>query len=324
MKGLCLGVPKKEDYQLFLRTVEEVLPAGGYDTLVLLVRYNFQFRRHPEVATSNALDLAQAKEIAALCRRNKIRLIPKMNLLGHQSGKERGTEDGLLKAHPEFDETPDLEAVRYCRSLCPRHPEVKRVVCDLIDEMLAAFGADALHVGCDEVFEIGHCPRCKGASNAQLFADWINTLHEHIAGKSGVEMLMWSDRLLDGHSTGYGEWEAAMNGTFPAVDMIPKDIVCCDWHYGAGPEYPSVPYLTGKGFRTVVCPWRTAQATQALLDFAWKMRSDKVLGVLQTTWCNSGNLCRALRGEAVSGDENVPKVIESIKLVADSPAWRRV
>lgn len=322
MKGICLGVPKKEDYPVFLRAVEEILPATGYDTLVLLARYQFQFCHRPGVATTNALTPTQAKEIAALCRRKKIRLIPKMNLLGHQSGKERGTEDGLLKAYPEFDETPDLDAVRYCRSLCPRHPEVKRVVCDLIDEMVEAFGADGFHIGCDEVFEIGHCPRCKGASNAVLFADWINTLHGHIVGKRGIEMLMWSDRLLDGQATGFGEWEASMNGTFPAVDMIPNDIICCDWHYGDRPEYPSVPYLTGKGFRTVVCPWREVKATQALLAFAEKVRSDKMLGVLQTSWCNSGNVCRALLGEAVSGDEYAPQVAASFKVVADSPAWR--
>jgi len=320
MKGICLGVPKKEDYPVFLQAVEQVLPAAGYDTLVLLVRYQLQFRSHPEAASANALTLAQAEEIAGLCRRKKIRLIPKMNLFGHQSGKERGTEDGLLKARPEFDETPDLDAVRYCRSLCPRHPGVARAVYELIDDMLEAFGADGFHVGCDEVFEIGHCPRCKGASNAVLFADWINTLHEHIVGKRSVEMFMWSDRLLDGQATGFGEWEASMNGTFPAVDMIPKDIICCDWHYGERAEYPSVPYLLDKGFRTVVCPWKEVNATKALLSYAGKVRSDKLLGVLQTTWQSSGNICRALLDKTVSDDSNAQQVAASFRVVADSPA----
>ena len=111
-----------------------------------------------------------------------------------------------------------------------------------------------------------------------------------------------------------------MNDTFPAVDMIPKDIICCDWHYEERPDYPSVPYLTGKGFRIVVCPWREVKATKALLTFAGKERSDRMLGVLQTSWCNSGNVCRALLGEAASDDEYARQVAASFKVVADSPA----
>ena len=156
-----------------------------------------------------------------------------------------------------------------------------------------------------------------------LFADWINTLHQHLVGRRGVEMFMWSDRLLDGQATGYGEWEASMNNTAAAVDKVPRDIVCCDWHYGERPDYPSVPYFTGKGFRTVVCPWREVKATRALVEFAATVRSDKVLGVLQTSWCNSGKVCRALLGETADGDASAAQVAESFRIVAASPAWRR-
>ena len=32
-----------------------------------------------------------------------------------------------------------------------------------------------------------------------------------------MTMLMWGDRFLDGAKTGYGRWEASMNGTWPAI-----------------------------------------------------------------------------------------------------------
>ena len=83
----------------------------------------------------------------------------------------------------------------------------------------------------DEVFIIGQCPRCKGQSRADLFAKAVNDLHAHIAGKRRLQMLMWGDRLLDGEKMKLGEWEASKNGTFEAIDLIPKDIVMCDWHY---------------------------------------------------------------------------------------------
>jgi hypothetical protein len=309
-RGFCLGVPKQKDLDIFKRLIAEVLPLYNCNTVVLLTRYRYEFRSHPEVADRGALTPEQAAEIAMLCKQNGIRIIPKMNLLGHQSGKSKGSESGLLRAYPEFDETPDLPDVRYCRSLCPRHPQVKEVVFDLADELIDAFQADAIHVGLDEVFEIGKCPRCKDTSNAELFAEWVNALHSHLVDEKQVEMLMWGDRLLDSNTTGYSGWDASANDTWPAVDMIPKDILICDWHYGERDSYPSVPFFADKGFRSVVCPWKELKATQSLLRYASSNRTEKLLGVLQTSWCDSGMVARYL----CDGDD---KVDDTPKLVGE-------
>ncbi|MBN1139404.1 MAG: family 20 glycosylhydrolase, partial [Anaerolineae bacterium] len=300
---------------IFKRLIAEVLPRYRCNTLVLLVRYRYQFTSHPQVSDEGALTPAQASEIAALCRQNGIRIVPKMNLLGHQSGPKRGSELGLLRAYPEFDETPNLPEVRYCRSLCPRHPQVQGVVFDLIDELLDAFQADAIHVGLDEVFEIGHCPRCKGTPNAELFADWVNALHGHIVGKRQAQMLMWGDRLLDAERTRYGEWEASANHTWKSIARTPKDILICDWHYEEREDgYPSIPYFADHGFRLVVCPWKNLKAVRLLLDDVAAQRSDKLLGVLSTSWCDSGAVARYLC-DADSSVEETPRLVgESFKL----------
>ncbi len=313
-RGVCLGVPKQVDMELFKRLISDVLPAYQCNTLVLLTRYQYQFKSHPQVSDGEPLTPAQAAEIAALCRQNDIRIIPKMNLLGHQSGREKGSELGLLRTYPEFDETPDQPTVRYCRSLCPKHPQVKKVVFELVDELIDAFQADAIHVGLDEVFEIGICPRCKDTSNGELFAEWVNALHHHITGNRNVEMLMWGDRLLDSQSTGYGEWEASANDTWTMIDSIPRDIIMCDWHYGEHDSYPSVPFFADKGFRLVVCPWKELKATKALVRYASDNRTEKLRGVLQTSWCNSGMVARYL----CDGDDQVE---ETPRLVGTSFKW---
>lgn len=314
-KGLCIGVPKREDYDVFKQMITEVLPRYGCNALVLLIRYAYRFESHPEIS-DGWLGKEEAAELSSLCRKNGIRLIPKMNLFGHQSEKTRGSEQGLLRVHPEFDETPELENVRYCRSLCPRHPDVAKVVFDLADEIIDAFGADAIHIGCDEVFEIGSCPRCKGIPNDILFADWINTLHKHFAEEKKVEVFMWGDRFLDGEATGYGEWEASKNGTWPAIDKVSRDIIICDWHYEPRESYPSIDIFTEKGFRFVIGPWRNIEATKVLLQYAKAKKSEKLLGVLQTSWCNPGALARYLCGdESIDG---VPRMVgESFKVVMD-------
>jgi len=317
-RGFCLGVPKQEDYALFKRMIAEVLPEHGCNALVLLIRYGYAFESHPEVAEKAALTREQAGELAALCGDNGIRLIPKMNLLGHQSGKSPGSESGLLRAHPEFDETPDLEEVDYCRSLCPRHPDVKPIIFDLGDELIDAFGADAIHVGLDEVFEIAHCPRCREAAAHEIFAEWVNALHGHFVGERGVEMFMWGDRLLEDGATGYGKWESSLNGTAAAIDAVPNDMVICDWHYGERDDYPSVATFTGRGFRTVVCPWKEMIATEALVRFAAANRSESLLGVLATSWCDSGRVARYLVegvGDPADEDDTAAKVGECCKRV---------
>ncbi len=313
IRGFCLGVPKQSDIDIFKKLITDILPSYKCNTLVLLIRYHYQFKSHPKIADIEALTAEQAGEIAELCRKNGIRIIPKMNLMGHQSEKTKGTEQGLLRVHPELDETPELDSVSYCRSLCPRHPEVEEVVFDLVGEMIDAFQADAIHVGLDEVFEIGTCPRCKGIHNAKLFTDWVKALHGYIVGEKKTEMFMWSDRLLDGDTTGYGEWEASKNDTYQMIDEIPKDIIMCDWHYGERDSYPSIHYFPSKGFNFVVCPWRELKATQAFLTYAENNRTPQYNGFIQTSWCNSGSLARYLL-DADSSVDDIPKQVgESFK-----------
>ena len=52
-------------------------------------------------------------------------------------------------------------------------------------------------------------------------------------------------------------WEASMNNTHRAIDMIPKEVVICDWHYERAD--PTAAYFAIKGFQVITCPWRNAE-----------------------------------------------------------------
>jgi hypothetical protein len=158
----------------------------------------------------------------------------------------------------------------------------------LIDELTDAFQADAFHVGMDEVFFVAdeHCPRCHGEDPAKLFAGAVNDLHAHIVGERKLTMLMWADRLLDAQTMHYGKWESAINGTAPAVDLIPKDIIMCDWHYRAQTNYPSMPFLLNKGFRVWPSGFQPTEAAKTFSEFSLKERREdpRIIGYLATTW----------------------------------------
>jgi hypothetical protein len=313
-RAVHIMAPNPDGLPLLKRAIEEQLAPLGINVLVFEVNYKFAYRSHPELRMEPALSYDDARSLAQLCRQLKIRLIPEFNCLGHQSwGK---TTFPLLVKYREFDETPNIPLDNpgiYCRSWCPLHPKVNEVVFALMDELLNAFQADAFHVGMDEVFLIAsdQCPRCKGKDPAELFAKAVNDYHEHLVGRRGVEMLMWGDRLLDDSQMGYGKWEASQNGTFPAIDKIPKDIIVCDWHYGLRKEYPSIPYFQQKGFRVISASWKDEQAALAFLSYSRKVATEKWLGHMCTTWVDGTDFAKAMLGMEAS--ETAKQVAKTLK-----------
>lgn len=287
--GVHVGVNSPKDVERLEKSIP-ALGKMGVNALVIEIDYSFQFKSHPELnRDGSGITAEQARGLADLCRTNGIRPIPQLNCLGHQSwAKHTGA---LLTAHPELDETPgkypDNKGI-YCRSWCPLNPDTDRIVFPLIDELIDAFKADAFHVGMDEVFILADpdCPRCKEHHPADLFAHEVNALHDHLVGERKVEMLMWADRLLDAKAMGYSKWEASTNGTAPAIDRIPHDVVLCDWHYERLP-YPSLAYLTGKGFRVWPCGWHDVNAAESLIDASLDLKSPLIVGYLSTTWGKS-------------------------------------
>jgi hypothetical protein len=290
-RALHLIGPQPQRLDVTKELITTLMVPNRMNVLVLELDYGFCFQSHLELECSG-LDKAQARDLTAFCRQRGIRLVPLFNCLGHQSWASHTA--ALLKKYPQFDETPHVPADNkgiYCREWCPSLPEVDKLVFDLLDELLDAFDADALHVGLDEVFLIGDakCPRCQGKDKGVLFADVVNRLHNHLVKDKQVEMLMWGDRLLDAAVFPYGSWEASKTGSHRALALIPKDIIVCDWHYERRDDYPSVRFFQQQGFRVLPCPWKNPDAAAALIRCARKDAADKMLGVLFTGWSAGGN-----------------------------------
>lgn len=298
IRGFCVGAPNAAHLDEFIRFIREELAPRKVNTLLLRVEYNYQYQSHPELANKDALSKADVKKLVAVCRENHIKLIPQLNLLGHQSWAS--TPGNLLKVYPQFDETPWVPFPAkyewpnadnlYCKSYCPLHPEVHKVVFALMDELCDVFESDAFHAGMDEVFYIGEskCPRCGGRDKAELFAGELTLLRNHLAEK-GRKLWVWGDRFLDGKTTGLGEWEASYNNTYRAIDLIPKDVVICDWHYDRADKTPV--YFAMKGLQVITCPWRKPEMGQQQLKDMLEFRKsatpemkDRYYGMMQTVW----------------------------------------
>ncbi|MDQ0108315.1 hypothetical protein J2T02_003443 [Chitinophaga terrae (ex Kim and Jung 2007)] len=306
VKGLLLSVPPPEDVPLLCRFIKEALKAEGVNTLALRIEYWYQFKSNPKIREKNAISESDLKQIVQACREAGIRFIPTMNLLAHQS--EQTEMLSLLKNYPQLDESPDYGPPVpwkdggmfdfYSKCLCPLHPDLFSIIFPLMDELIDVTGADAFHVGLDEAWIIGYdkCPRCGGRDKAELFAGYVNALHQHLKEKK-CQMWMWSDRLIDGKVTNLLAWQASMNNTARAIDMIPKDIMICDWKYEDAPPTPG--YFAVKGFQVLPSACGKKDVALAQLEQVYLARknalradfsrtlSERMPGVFETMWVST-------------------------------------
>ena len=312
IRGLELAAPDKDEIDAFVVFINDELVPLKVNTLLLRIDWNFQYKSHPELQDDNPLTEDDVKKIVNACKAGGIRIIPQINLLGHQSWFSKVGK--LLEQYPQFNETPHVptdagidswpnEHGLYCLSYCPLHPEVHDVVFDVVDEIVEVFETDAFHAGMDEVFYLGDdkCPRCSGRDKAELFAGEVTKISNHLT-ENGNELWMWGDRFLDGKITGIGFWEASYNNTHRAIDMVPKDIVICDWHYERAD--PTAAIFALKGFRVVTCPWNKAQHATVQMHQMVNFRQhatpetkENFYGMMQTTWTGAGRFMDGYYGK---------------------------
>jgi hypothetical protein len=318
VRGFCIAAPRVADLEGFITFIKEELAPRKVNTLILRVDFNFRFESHPELRDSNALSKGDVGKIVKVCRDAGIKIIPQINLLGHQSWA--GRTGNLLRVYPQFDETPKVKMPEkyvwpnpdklYCKSYCPLHPGVHDIVFDLVDEICDIFEAEAFHAGMDEVFYIGEdqCPRCSGRDKAELFAGEVTLIRNHLSLKNR-RLWIWGDRLIDGKTTGMGEWEASLNNTYRAIDLIPKDVMICDWHYEK--PHQSAVYFAMKGFSVVTCPKDNLVSAVAQVNDMIRFRSSsskamsgRFSGIVQTVWSGAAPFMDSYYGRKPGTGEN--------------------
>src|SRR5579863_3269638 len=84
VRGFCIDIPRPSGVDSFVHFIDEDLTTRKVNTLFLLCDYHYQFKSHPELVDCFALSNAEVKKIVKACARHNIRIIPQIDLLGHQ------------------------------------------------------------------------------------------------------------------------------------------------------------------------------------------------------------------------------------------------
>lgn len=322
MIGFHTRICSHEGADALIRLIEEGLAPMGINTLIMEFNPGFAYKCFPEYS-NGTFTYEDAVKVREVCKKYNIRPVPLFQCLSHQSNS--GDKPWpLFIDHPEFLEMPHISHDAYwpdiyCHHWCASNDDIYKYVFPMIDELIEAFEAEAIHIGIDEVFDIGEdcCPRCAGKDKADLLARTVKILHDHLAEK-GVDTMMWGDRLLNAESLGYQMWEADRFGMYKAFDMeeITRDIIICDWHYDMHDHgYPSVEQFMKGGFFTV--PAMGGKVEQALhfwgfcledLYLGRKLKWEgKLGGVLFTNWGDlnpesADEILRAINGEKIPSE----------------------
>ena len=140
--------------------------------------------------------------------------MPIINLLGHTQ---------YLLKHPEWRDLNEVRdehgQAREHGQICPLHPRTREVAEKLLRDISPYCTAGKVHVGLDESFHLGQCPRCQEEvariGIAGHFAGHVNRL-QALCTPLGLTMGLWADML-------YFVPEA--------IPQLPRGLIAYDWYY---------------------------------------------------------------------------------------------
>ncbi len=238
-RGLHLALPAKDRVEFIKQLIQTTLVPMRYNMVILEVGGAVRFERFPEINEawlkdpygSVGVDIWEKEELREFCAlftEYGIEVVPQIQSYGHTryitmaypwlAEKEEQKESEQIDLNTA-DVKPD-EA--YYNTMCPLHPEYYNVILGITEEVIEAVQPKRfVHMGHDEIYDIGKCPKCSKVPRGELFSKEVITLYEFLK-KKNLTMMIWSDML---HDIPYG--------APTAVSSLPRDIVMMDfiWYF---------------------------------------------------------------------------------------------
>ncbi|KPM07047.1 hexosaminidase D-like protein, partial [Sarcoptes scabiei] len=177
------GAPPKISY---LRKIFPLIRKAGGNGILLEYEDMFPFDgRLKHAAANNAFTKNDIYQIKSLARANQLEIIPLVQTFGHL--------EFILK----------LEVYRHLResdsypqTICPSKNESSELLFEMIDQVLALHKESKwLHIGCDEVFQIGLCNLCQNQDINQLFLNHVKSIASYVNDRHQVIPIIWDDML---------------------------------------------------------------------------------------------------------------------------------
>jgi|GEM_PF-92521 len=161
-----------------------------YKTNAILIEYEdkFPFQSYPEFAhPQHALSRSQLEELKRNAHEHFIEIIPLQQSFGHLE---------YVLRHEGWRHLRETE--QSTGEICPSHPATFGLITTLLEEMIDAHpDSRYIHLGCDEVYSLCECERCKiefEGVRERAFIAFLNRLIAFTAER-GKQPIFWHDML---------------------------------------------------------------------------------------------------------------------------------
>ena len=228
--AFSIDLARQKEKVEFVKNQMKFCRANGYNTILLYLEASV---RTSVTAFFDEEDSYSLQEIADMVNYGEsigLDVVPAFETLAHM--EKFFVYDNLADV-AEFDDER-TQGRDFCSPYyphgshgCATNPLLQRFTDRYVTEVCSVFHSKYVHMGMDEMFQFACCPHCKqvidgGTTKQQLFVDFV--LHAHrLVASMGRTMLIWDDML---------EY-------YPVCELLPRDIVLCNWNYifvGASPR----------------------------------------------------------------------------------------
>jgi hypothetical protein len=248
---------------------------------------------HTELGGGSYLEKAEVAELLAYARSLHIEVVPEVQALSHAYY--------LCCAYPEIAERGDDPWPDTC---CPSHPDTYTILFDVMEEVIEVFAPRMIHIGHDEVYAMGLCPRCRDTHPSELLADEVLRIHGFLAER-GIRLAMWGDKLLPFDAGGQGgvaivhaRPEYGQHTVFPetyqAIHRLPRDILMAEWLGNRDPR--AIQFFLKEGFEVYCGNFGDNFAAHAFPRWHERSAPAGVIGGEVSTWCEVSEFALGYNG----------------------------
>ena len=248
-----------------------------------------RYRRQPLVGSSNAISIEEMQALTQYAQKRNIEITPLVQGLGHAS---------FILKHEQYIPLRELSWNDW--AFCPLNEGTYQVLFDLYrDAINATPGSKYLHIGGDEIGNIGICERCKpfvkqhGMGELNLY--WLKRVCA-FAEANGRTPIFWDDMPLQEAGLYESTWnekiltkeaDSIWMKKSPLLDSLlpsfPKNCIYMRWNYGMANQPGNINALN----------WYRSHRLQAMVATATNSEGGMLFqpDIRNNSFASAGNSC---------------------------------
>lgn len=312
-RGVHFALPSRNQIEFLKNMVKYVFVPMRYNTVYLQIAAAMRYDKYPEIneawleanekyengewpipahygfVSRDILEKSEVRELCDFFEAYGLEVVPEVHSYGHAQY--------VTMAYPELAEKAPIEETGenvdlvskdkrpdtfYYHTLCPLHKDYYKVMFDIIDEVLEVVKPKRfVHMGHDEIYEVGKCTECKRVPRGDLLANEINTLNEYIR-KKGLFMIIWSDMFQD-----------MPYSAMSSINKVSKDVIMMDfvWYFHLDKDLED--NLLSHGFKVMMGNMYSSHYPR----FEKRSHKEGMIGAEVSTWLPCSELIYSYNGK---------------------------